>query len=156
MAPPLSGPSLEAFSLDVDRGILALTFNEMMSNATSEVDWTGVSLRTHVNGLEGNGVTLWNTQEENGWGDATTTDDGNTLTVEVHPTDLDEVKAAYIGHNSSFTWLTLRAGAFVALEGGGGNEPVYGTQVVGHQGASVAKLVEDTTRLVWIDGCRHV
>lgn len=142
---------MEAFSLDVDRGILALTFNETMSNVTGDVDWTGVSLRTHVNSLEGNGVTLWNTQGEHGWGDTSTTtdDDGTTtLTVEIHPTDLDEMKAAYVGHNSSFTWLTLRAGAFVALDGGGGNEPVYGTQVVGHKGASVSELVEDTTRLV--------
>lgn len=143
---------MEAFSLDVDRGILALAFNETMSNATGDVDWTGVSLRTHVNGLEGDGVTLWNTQGEHGWGDTaatTTTDDGaTTLTVEIHPTDLDEMKAAYVGHNSSFTWLTLRAGAFVALDGRGGNEPVYGTQVVGHNGVSVSELVEDTTRSV--------
>lgn len=143
-----SGPVMEAFSLDVDRGILALTFSEEMSNASDEVDWTSVSLRTHVNGLEGFGVTLWNTQGEPGWGDTASTDDGLTLTVDIHPIDLDDLKAAYVGHNSSFTWLTLRAGAFVALDGGEGNEPVYGTQVVGHNGASVSELVEDATRLV--------
>lgn len=146
---------MEAFSLDVDGGTLALTFNEMMSNATGDLDWTGVSLRTHSNGLAGNGVTLWNTQGEYGWGDAATTNDRLTLTVEVHPTDLDEMKAAYVGHNSSFTWLTLRAGVFVALDGGGGNEPVYGKQVVGHNGVSVSELVEDTTRLVWMYADRH-
>lgn len=132
----------------MDRGILALTFNDTMSNATGEVDWTGVSLRTHVNGLEGFGVTLWNTQEEQGWGDAASIDEGLTLAVDLHPIDLDDMKASYIGHNSSFTWLTLRAGAFVALDGGGGNEPIYGTQVMGHNGASVSELVEDTTRCV--------
>ncbi len=139
---------MEAFSLDVDRGILALSFSEKMSNAPDEVDWASVSLRTHVNGLEGFGVTLWNTQGEPGWGDTFTTDDGLTLTVDIHPIDLDDLKAAHVGHNSSFTWLTLKAGAFVAQDGGEGNEPIYGTQVVGHNGASVSELVEDTTRLV--------
>lgn len=137
---------MEAFSLDVDRGILALTFNVTMSNATDDVDWTGVSLRTHVNGLEGFGVTLWNTQGEHGWGNAALADEGLTLAVDLHPIDLDDMKASHIGDNSSFTWLTLRAGAFAALEGGGGNEAIYGTQVVGHHGASVSELVEDTTR----------
>lgn len=137
---------MEAFSLDVDRGILALTFNETMSNAAGDVDWTGVSLRTHVNGLEGFGVTLWNTQREQGWGTAALIDEGLTLAVDLHTIDLDDMKASHIGHNSSFTWLTLRAGAFVALDGGGGNEPIYGTQVMGHKGASVSELVEDTTR----------
>eukprot|EP00903_Cladosiphon_okamuranus_P007167 g6959.t1 len=136
---------MEAFSLDVDKGILALTFNEAMSNAADDVDWAGVSLRTHVNGLEGFGVTLWNTQGEQGWGTAASMDDGLTLAVDLHPIDLDDMKASHIGHNSSFTWLTLRAGAFVALDEGDGNEPIYGTQVVGHAGASVSELVEDTT-----------
>ncbi|CAN0148837.1 unnamed protein product [Scytosiphon promiscuus] len=136
---------METFSLDVDRGVLALTFNEAMSSDTADTDWTGVSLRTHVNGLEGFGVTLWNTQGEPGWGEAVLTDEGLTLTVDVHPIDLDEMKAASVGHNSSFTWLTLRGGAFSALIGADGNEPVYGTQVVGHNGATVSELVDDTT-----------
>ncbi|CBN76475.1 conserved unknown protein [Ectocarpus siliculosus] len=129
----------------MDRGTLAITFSEAMSNATDDVDWTGVSLRTHVNGLEGSGVTLWNTQGEPGWGETDSKDAGLTLAVRIHPTDLDEMKAAYVGHNSSFTWLTLRGDSFVALDDRDGNEPVYGTQVVGHQGASVLELVEDTT-----------
>lgn len=139
---------MDAFSLDMDEGILALTFNEAMSDATGDIDWTGVSLRTHVNGLEGVGVTLWNTDGEPGWGTAASIDEGLTLAVDLHPIDLDDVKASYIGHNSSFTWLTLGAGAFVALDGGSGNEPVYGTQVMGHKGASVSELVEDTIRCV--------
>lgn len=139
---------MEAFSLDLNGGVLALTFDETMSNARGDMDWTGVSLRTHVNGLEGFGVTLWNTQGEQGWGGAALMDEGLTLAVDLHPIDLDDMKAAYIGHNSSFTWLTLRAGAFVALDGGGGNEPIYGTQVMGHRGASVSELVEDTTRYI--------
>lgn len=139
---------MEAFSLDLNGGVLALTFDETMSNARGDMDWTGVSLRTHVNGLEGFGVTLWNTQGEQGWGGAALIDEGLTLAVDLHPIDLDGMKAAYIGHNSSFTWLTLRAGAFVALDGGGGNEPIYGTQVMGHRGASVSELVEDTTRYI--------
>lgn len=140
---------MQTFSLDLDSDVLALTFNEAMSDATEDTDWTGVSLRTHVNGLEGSGVTLWNTQGEPGWGDTASTDAGLTLAVDLHPIDLDEMKAAYVGHNSSFTWLTLRGGAFSALDGGGGNEPVYGTQVVGHNGVSVSDLVEDTTRYAW-------
>ncbi|CAM9278666.1 unnamed protein product [Hapterophycus canaliculatus] len=136
---------MQTFSLDVNRGELVLTFNEAMSDATEDTDWTGVSLRTHVNGLEGVGVTLWNTQGEPGWGGTASTNTGLTLSVDLHPIDLDEMKAAYIGHNSSFTWLTLRRGAFSALDGGGGNEPVYGTQVVGHNGLSVSELDEDTT-----------
>lgn len=146
---------MESFSLDVDRGTLALTFNETMSNAPGEVDWTGVSLRSHVNGLEGFGVSLWNTQGEQGWGDAVSIDDGLTLAVDLHPIDLDDMKASYIGHNSSFTWLTLRAGSFVALGGGDGNEPIYGTQVVGHKGASVSELVQDTRRSVG-SSCKYI
>ncbi|CAM9354016.1 unnamed protein product [Ectocarpus sp. 6 AP-2014] len=151
LAAASAGPELETFSLDVDRGILAITFSEAMSNATDDVDWTGVSLRTHVNGLEGSGVTLWNTQGEPGWGETDSKDAGLTLAVQIHPTDLDEMKAAYVGHNSSFTWLTLRGDSFVALDDRDGNEPVYGTQVVGHQGASVSELVEDTTRRPTLD-----
>ena len=117
-----------------------------MSNATDDTDWTGVSLRTHVNGLEGSGVTLWNTEEQIGWGGSLATESGLTLTVGLHPADLDEMKALHVGHNSSFTWLTLRMGAFVSLEGGEGNEPVYGTQVVGHSGMAVSDLIEDTAR----------
>lgn len=105
-----------------------------------------MSLRTHVNGLEGSGVTLWNTEGQVGWGESLATESGLTLTVDLHPADLDEMKALYVGHNSSFTWLTLRMGAFVSLEDGEGNEPVYGTQVVGHSGMAVSELVEDTTR----------
>lgn len=148
MLPSRPGPELETFSLDMDRGTLAISFSEPMSNATDDVDWTGVSLRTHVNGLEGSGVTLWSTQGEPGWGETDSMDAGLTLAVQIHPTDLDEMKAAYVGHNSSFTWLTLRGDSFVALDDRDGNEPVYGTQVVGHQGASVSELVEDTTRFV--------
>ncbi|CAM9882852.1 unnamed protein product, partial [Laminaria digitata] len=117
------GPSLERFSLDLSSGTLALTFDEAVSNGTAESDWTGVSLRTHVNGLEGSGVTLWNTEGQVGWGESSATESGLTLTVDIHPSDLDEMKALYVGHNSSFTWLTLRMGAFVALDGGEGNEP---------------------------------
>ena len=137
---------MEGFSLDLSSGTLALTFDEAVSNATDDADWTGVSLRTHVNGLEGSGVTLWNTEEQVDWGESLVTDLGLTLTVDIHPADLDEMKALHVGHNSSFTWLTLRKGAFAALEGGEGNEPVYGTQVVGHSGMTVSNLIEDTTR----------
>lgn len=137
---------LESFALDLNEGALALTFDEAVSDATNDVDWTGVSLRTHANGVVGSGVTLWNTEGEPGWGESTSSDAGITLTVDIHPVDLDELKALYIGHNSSFSWLTLRAGAFVALDGGGGNEAVYGTQVVGSKGMAVNLLVEDTTR----------
>lgn len=137
---------MESFSLDLSSGTLALSFDEAVSNATDETDWTGVSLRTHVNGLEGSGVTLWNTEGQIGWGESLATESGLTLTVDLHPTDLDEMKALYVGHNSSFTWLTLRMGAFTSLEDGEGNEPLYGTQVVGHSGMAVSDLIGDTTR----------
>ena len=137
---------MESFSLDLNSGTLALTFDEAVSNATDDTDWTGVSLRTHVNGLEGSGVTLWNTEEQTGWGESSATESGLTLTVDLHSTDLDEMKALHVGHNSSFTWLTLRMGAFVSLDGGEGNEPVYRTQVVGHGGMAVSGLIEDSTR----------
>lgn len=137
---------MERFNLDLDSGTLDLTFDDAVSNATDDVDWTGVSLRTHVNGLEGSGVTLWNTEGEPGWGGSVSTEMGLSLTVEIHPVDLDAMKALYVGHNSSYTWLTLREGAFVALDGGEANEPVYGTQVMGHKGLTVSNLVEDTTR----------
>lgn len=144
LAPP--GPALESFDLDLSIGTLALTFNEAVSNDTGNIDWTGVSTRTHVNGLEGSGVTLWNTEGEHGWGGPMPAELGLTLAVYIHPVDLDEMKALKIGHNSSYTWLTLRKGAFVAVKSREASEPVYGTQVMGRKGMSVSDLIEDTTR----------
>lgn len=141
-----AGPALERFDLDLSTGTLALTFDEEMSDTTGDIDWTGVSLRTHVNGLEGSGVTLWSTEGESGWGDPVSTDSEFALEVEIHPTDLDEMKALSIGHNSSFTWITLRKGAFEAQYGGELNDPVFGTQVVGSNGFSVSTLTQDSTR----------
>lgn len=137
---------MESFALDLNLGALSLAFDEAVSDATNDVDWTGVSLRTHASAVKGSGVTLWNTEGEPGWGESASSDAGLTLTVDIHPVDLDELKALGIGHNSSFTWLTLRAGAFVALAGGTGNEAVHGTQVVGSKGMAVSDLAEDTTR----------
>lgn len=148
--PPVSsaaaGPILDRFDLDLTDATLMLTFDTDMSNATEDMDWTGVSLRTHANGLEGSGVTLWNTEGGAGWGNALLSDSGFRLTVAIHPSDFDEMRAAYVGHNSTFTWLTLRRGAFVAFDREEPCEPVYGTQVVGHRGLSVGELVQDTIR----------
>lgn len=141
-----AGPQLESFALDLDSGTLTLTFDEAVSSAPADVDWTGISIRTHPNGLEGWGVTLWNTEGEFGWGESTSPDTEVSLTVVIHPTDLDEMNALKVGHNSSFTWLTLRKNTFVSLGDEEGNYPVYGTQVVGHNGLAVGELTQDTTK----------
>lgn len=141
------GLTLESFDLDLDSDKLFLTFNEAVSASTEDIDWTGVSLRTHASGLEGSGVTLWKTEGELGWGTPVLTNSGRTLSVDLHPTDLDKIKSLHVGHNSSFTWLTLRRGAFVSINGEKDCEPVYGTQVIGDAGMSVNKLVQDSSRL---------
>lgn len=140
-----SGPLLESFDIDMNLGLLELTFDSVVSNATESIDWTGVSLRTHSNGLEGKGVGLWNTQGEGG-SKASSSNSGLTLTVHVHPIDQDELKAACVGHNSSFTWIELRPGTFRGRERGDPSEAVYGKHVYGRKGMSVRRLVQDTTR----------
>lgn len=141
------GLTLESFDLDLARDKLFLTFDEAVSTSTEDIDWAGVSLRTHASGLKGSGVTLWKTEGGLGWGTPVPTNSGRTLSVDIHPTDLDEMKSLHVGHNSSFTWLTLRGGAFVSINDGKGCEPVYGTQVFGDAGVSVNNLVQDNSRL---------
>lgn len=99
-----------------------------------------------MSGIEGIKVTLWNTEGEPGWGSSISSNAALTLAVNIHPTDLDLVKASNVGDNSSFTWISLRGGSFTALDGGETSEPIYGTQVVGHQGMSVSDLVQDSSR----------
>lgn len=101
-----------------------------------------------MNGLEGWGITLWSTEGQPGWGEAISSHSDLTLTVKLHWSDLDEMKASYVGHNSSYAWITLRTGTFVGLDGGEKSSPVYGTQVVGHKGMGVRSLVQDSTRSV--------
>lgn len=107
-----------------------------------------MTLGTHASGTEGTHVTLWNTEGEPGWGSSISSDLALTLAVDIHPTDLDLVKASNVGDNSSFTWISLRGGSFTALNGGEASEPIYGTQVVGHQGMSVSDLIQDSSRWV--------
>ena len=138
--------SLDSFDLDLASNTLFMTFDETVSASTEDIDWSGVSLRTHKNELKGSGVVLWNTETGRGWGEAVSTDSGRKLSVEIHPKDLDEMKALSIGHNTSYTWLTLRRGTFAALKSGEGNKPVFGTQVVGSAGMSVSELIQDSSR----------
>ncbi|CAM9115801.1 unnamed protein product [Ascophyllum nodosum] len=137
--------SLDSFDLDLASNTLFMTFDETVSASTEDIDWSGVSLRTHKNELKGSGVVLWNTETGRGWGEAVSTDSGRKLSVEIHPKDLDEMKALSIGHNTSYTWLTLRRGTFAALKSGEGNKPVFGTQVVGSAGMSVSELIQDSS-----------
>lgn len=139
---------MESFDLDLELGTLALTFDSPVSNASRDIDWTGVSLRTHSNGLEGYGVGLWNTEEEDSGrgGGAVSSNSGLTITVAMHTLDVDELKASLVGHNSSFAWLELRQGAFESLFEGHPSNPIYGSQVHGHRGMRVSHLVPDTTR----------
>lgn len=134
-------------------GVLSLAFDSAVSNNTDDIDWTGVSLRTHMSALDGRGINLWNTEEERGWGNAMSANSELTLELVVHPTDLDELKVSYIGHNSSFAWIELREGTFKSSSRGEPSEPVYGTQVYGHSGMSVRDLVQDTTRSDAVGRC---
>ncbi|CAN0028160.1 unnamed protein product, partial [Choristocarpus tenellus] len=126
---------------------LALTFDRAVSDNPSDSDWTGVTLRTHVNKLEAVGVTLWHTEGEAGWGSPVASTSGLTLTVIIHPIDMDEIRAAAIGHNKSFTWLALREGVFLGTGGVEVSDPIYGTEVLGSEGMHVSTLEVDTTSI---------
>ncbi|CAM9308791.1 unnamed protein product [Discosporangium mesarthrocarpum] len=137
--------ALKSFDLDLDHGTLALTFDKAVSDDETDSDWTGVTLRSHSSKLEAAEVTLWHTEGALGWGSPVTSASSLTLTVGIHPIDLDEIKAVAIGHNESFTWLVLREGSFWGRDDGAANDPVYGTEVLSYQGMQVSSLTVDET-----------
>lgn len=107
--PDTTPPSVKAFSLDMDAGVLLLTFSESVDE--SSVDLGRLTLQEYASARFGGVVQL--TQQHDTW-DAITPGTGQmaaNLAVQLSPTDLNRVKRAGIARTGGQVWLTVRPAA---------------------------------------------
>ena len=111
-APDTTPPTLDAFSLDMNAGMLVLHFSEAIEERSVDLAAGGVVLSQFSSMRAGGVVPLSGGDVSRGEG-ALSTDVSIALTI----VDLNALKLARIGTETNRTWLTVEAGAFRDMAG---------------------------------------
>ena len=105
----VTGPKLESFSLDMNEGLLNVTFNEPVNTGPSSVDVTQITLQRSAN--------VSNLADEYTLtaGTTTTSPNGRLVTLDLSLDDLHGIKATAFAKNANDTYLRLEPNALLDM-----------------------------------------